>query len=65
MVEVEQLVPKPRSRFVKVRCPDCGNVQVVFSHSSLTAKCFKCGRVLVQPRGGKALIIAEIVEFLT
>ncbi|MEZ0345970.1 MAG: 30S ribosomal protein S27e [Infirmifilum sp.] len=60
-----ELVPRPRSRFVRVRCPDCGNVQVVFSHSSLTPKCMKCGRTLVQPTGGKALIMAEIVEFLS
>lgn len=63
MVEAEQLIPKPRSKFIKVRCPDCGNMQIVFSHTALTAKCFKCGRVLAQPTGGKALILAEIVEF--
>ncbi|QOJ79603.1 30S ribosomal protein S27e [Infirmifilum lucidum] len=65
MVDVEKLIPRPRSKFVMVRCPDCGNVQVVFSHSSLEAKCFKCGRVLIQPTGGKALILAEILEFLS
>ncbi|PLJ76765.1 30S ribosomal protein S27e [Infirmifilum sp. NZ] len=65
MVDVEKLIPRPRSRFVKVRCPDCGNTQIVFSHSSLEAKCLKCGRALVQPTGGKALILAEILEFLS
>lgn len=65
MVDLEKLVPKPKSRFVRVRCPDCGNVQVVFSHSTLKAVCLKCGRVLVQPTGGKAVIVAEILEFLS
>ncbi len=58
------LVPQPRSRFVKIKCPDCGNVQVTFSHASTEVKCHACGRTLVKPRGGKAEILAEIVEYL-
>ncbi len=50
------LVPKPRSRFILVRCPDCGNEQVVFSHATMTVTCRICGRVLARPTGGKAKI---------
>ncbi|MCD6208697.1 MAG: 30S ribosomal protein S27e [Thermoprotei archaeon] len=58
------LVPTPKSRFVLVRCPDCGNEQVVFDHASMEVKCLLCGRVLAKPTGGKARIEAEILQVL-
>lgn len=58
------IIPQPRSRFIRVRCPDCGNLQVTFSHAAITVKCFKCGKTLVEPSGGKATIVAEVVEVL-
>lgn len=58
------LIPQPRSVFVKVRCPDCGNEQVLFSHSTLEVKCKSCGRVLAKPTGGKAEILGEVLEVL-
>ncbi|HDJ97460.1 MAG TPA: 30S ribosomal protein S27e [Thermofilum sp.] len=58
------LVPTPKSRFVLVRCPDCGNEQVVFDHASMEVKCLLCGRVLTKPTGGKARIEAEILQVL-
>ena len=59
------LVPQPKSRFIRIKCPDCGNIQVTFSHASIEVKCFKCGRVLVEPSGGKAIILAEVMELLS
>jgi len=32
MSEWEKLVPKPRSKFLRVKCPECGNEQIIFSH---------------------------------
>ncbi|MEM2597707.1 MAG: 30S ribosomal protein S27e, partial [Thermofilum sp.] len=55
---------QPRSRFIRIKCPECGNVQVTFSHASTTVQCFKCGKVLVEPSGGKATVIAEVIEVL-
>ena len=54
----------PRSRFVKVRCPSCGNEQVVFDHATFPSRCLVCGTVLVVPSGGKAKILGEIVRIL-
>ena len=53
---------KNRSRFVKVKCPDCENEQVVFEMASTVVDCVVCGRVLAEPAGGKAQIKAEILE---
>ncbi len=58
------LIPMPRSKFLIVRCPDCENEQIVFSHSSFPARCLVCGRVLVEPTGGKAKILGTIVREL-
>ncbi|MEM1570521.1 30S ribosomal protein S27e [Pyrobaculum sp.] len=58
------LIPQPRSKFVKVRCPDCGNEQVTFSHAAMVVRCLVCGRVLAQPTGGKAKFAGHIVKIL-
>ena len=49
-------------RFIKVKCPDCGNEQIIFERAATVVKCNVCGSVLAEPRGGKALIKGEIVE---
>jgi len=54
----------PRSKFLRVRCRDCGSVQIVFSHASTMVRCFVCGSTIAMPRGGKAKINGEIVEVL-
>ena len=64
MEKYSNLIPQPHTRFVKIRCPDCGTTMVTYSHASIAVKCPKCGKVLVEPTGGKALIVAEIVEVL-
>lgn len=58
------LIPMPRSKFYVVRCPDCENEQIVFSHATFPVRCLVCGRVLVEPRGGKAKILGQIVKEL-
>ncbi|MFN7105075.1 MAG: 30S ribosomal protein S27e [Pyrobaculum sp.] len=58
------LIPQPRSKFIKVRCPECGNEQVTFSHVSMVVRCLVCGRVLAQPTGGKAKFAGHIVKTL-
>ncbi|RLE50294.1 MAG: 30S ribosomal protein S27e [Candidatus Methanomethylicota archaeon] len=60
----KQLVPQPKSRFLKVKCPDCGNEQVVFSHATIVVKCLVCGRTLAKPSGGKAIIEGEVLKEL-
>lgn len=64
MSEWERLVPKPRSKFLRVKCPDCGNEQIIFSHASNKVRCNVCGALLAEPRGGKASIRGEIVAVL-
>jgi len=58
------LIPEPKSRFVRVRCPKCGNEQVVFDHAAFPVRCLVCGEQLAIPTGGKAKILGEIVKIL-
>jgi len=59
---IESYFPKPKSKFIKVRCKKCGNEQIIFDKASTVVKCLKCGETLALPTGGKAKILAEIVE---
>jgi small subunit ribosomal protein S27e len=56
-----QLLRENRSRFYRVKCPDCENEQVVFDKASTTVACVVCGKVLAEPTGGKCVIKAEIL----
>ncbi|MBP1928248.1 small subunit ribosomal protein S27e [Methanolinea mesophila] len=50
-----------RSKFLKVKCPDCENEQMVFEKASTVVDCVVCGKVLAEPSGGKATIKADIL----
>lgn len=59
-----ELVPQPKSRFLRVKCSDCGNEQVIFGSASTKVNCLVCGKTLAEPRGGKARIMTKIVAVL-
>lgn len=50
------------ARFVEVKCPDCGNKQIVFIKAATRVPCQACGSTLATPTGGKSIIKGEIVE---
>ena len=52
----------PNSKFIKVRCKDCENEQVLFNKSSSVVSCHICGSKLALPKGGKAEVRGEILE---
>ena len=51
-------------RFLKVRCKECGNEQIIFERASIVVHCNVCDAVLARPTGGKAEILGEILEVL-
>ena len=55
---------KPESKFIKVRCKDCENEQVLFDRTSTEVSCHICGSTLAVPSGGKAKIKGEILEHI-
>jgi len=52
------------SRFIKVRCKDCENEQVLFNKASSEVSCHICGSKLAIPSGGKAEIKGKILEVI-
>ena len=61
MSDWEKLIPRPRSSFIRVKCPKCGNEQIVFGSAVNKVICNVCGTELVEPSGGKARIKGEII----
>ena len=55
---------RPKSRFIRVRCKDCENEQIIFDRASIVVSCHICGSKLAIPRGGKAEIRGELLEVL-
>ncbi len=49
-----------RARFLKVKCPDCGNEQVSFNRPATKVNCLVCGATLASPNGGTATFKGEI-----
>lgn len=58
---MNEIIPKPKSKFLKVKCPDCGNEQIVFEKSSNLVNCLVCGSILAKPTGGKSKIKGEVI----
>ncbi|MGV8176383.1 MAG: 30S ribosomal protein S27e [Candidatus Bilamarchaeaceae archaeon] len=49
------------SKFLKVKCK-CGAEKRIFEYATARIKCDKCGEILAEPSGGKAVILGTIVE---
>ncbi len=48
--------------FIRVRCAECGNEQVIFSKVASDVACASCGEPIATPTGGHATLTAEVVE---
>jgi small subunit ribosomal protein S27e len=58
------VIPKPKSQFLRVKCEDCGNEQIVFDRASSVVLCPVCGATVAKPMGGKAAIRGEVLGVL-
>ncbi|MFX1486534.1 MAG: 30S ribosomal protein S27e [Promethearchaeota archaeon] len=59
-----ELIPFPRSKFLRVRCPECKTEQIVFGCAKTVVNCEACGKVLVEPTGGKGRVTTVIISVL-
>ena len=60
-----ELIPQPNSRFLRVKCLNCGNQQIIFGCSATDVQCLVCGKTILQSTGGKARILTKILEVLS
>jgi len=49
-------------KFLKVKCNDCGNEQIVFKNPAMNVACSVCGSTLVKSRGGAGELRGKLVE---
>ena len=61
MTEWNKLIPKPRSKFLRVKCLKCGNEQLLYSNAVNKVICNVCNETLAEPAGGRAKIKGEIL----
>ncbi len=55
---------KLKSKFLRVKCADCENEQIIFGSAASVVECTVCGRTLAEPTGGKADIKTSIIKVL-
>jgi small subunit ribosomal protein S27e len=64
MSDWSKLIPKPRSVFLRVKCPKCSNEQQIFSNTVNKIFCNVCGTILAEPSGGRAKINGDVQAVL-
>ncbi|MBU6997196.1 MAG: 30S ribosomal protein S27e [Theionarchaea archaeon] len=52
------------SKFLRIKCEDCGNEQVIFNRPASVVRCLVCGKTVEEPKGGKGLVKTRILEVL-
>ncbi len=57
----KNLIPRPTTKFLKLKCPGCGNEQVTFSAASTVVRCLKCETVLTMPLASRAGVRAKVI----
>jgi len=57
----KEIIPRPKSCFIKVKCNNCGAERIIFDHTTTLITCRICKEVLAEPTGGKAIIKAKVV----
>ena len=58
------LIPKPKSKFLSVQCPECQEKMIIFSHTTIDIPCKSCGKLIAVKRGGKARILGKLLAAL-
>ncbi len=54
-------MPSERARFLRVKCKDCPNEQIVFERAATVVTCQVCGAVICEPTGGKTNFRGEVL----
>ena len=54
------LVPEPSSKFQKVKCKECDEENIVYSHASTAVTCKSCGNVISKPTSALATLHGKI-----
>ncbi|MCR4369114.1 MAG: 30S ribosomal protein S27e [archaeon] len=64
MTAKKDMIPKPRTKFLRLKCQGCGNEQNVFSAASRQPKCLACNSVLAQTTASRIRTKTKIIKEL-
>lgn len=53
---------KTNSKFLKIVCPRCKKITIVYGNSSIEVKCNDCNYLLTKSSGGRAKVRAKVKE---
>lgn len=63
--DIVELVPKPRTKFIRVKCSGCGSEQTIFSAASTNVKCLACNQEMAKSGASKIQIRTKIISVYT
>ncbi len=61
-INVADLIPKPKTKFLRVKCNGCGNEQTIFSAASSKVKCLACNQELAQTTASKIIMKTKVLK---
>ncbi|MCR4335668.1 MAG: 30S ribosomal protein S27e [archaeon] len=59
---MSELIPKPKTKFYRLKCPGCGNEQNVFSAASSKVRCLVCNTELAATSASKIKLKTKILK---
>ena len=55
-------IPTPKGTFQKIKCGECDEEQIVFSHNTTEVICNSCGNVLAMTSGSKSRLHGKVSD---
>ena len=65
MSSFDELAPKPRTRFYRVKCPGCGSEQTIFSAASSRVRCVACNTELAKTGASGIKLKTKVLKEFT
>jgi len=58
----DNLIPQPKTKFIRVKCSGCGNEQTIFNAASSDVKCNACNQLLAKSKASRVELKAKVVK---
>ena len=55
-------VPTQKTKFLRVKCPACGNEQTIFSSATTKVKCLACNHLLAETGDSKIKLKTKVLK---
>ena len=54
------LTPEPSSKFQKIKCKECDEENIIYSHATTEVTCKACGNIIAKPTGAVASLHGKV-----